>query len=231
MYKAIAPLGISDEIVYIDPLSGIKISRYYPDAHIIADDDWESIKAGMKLLRRLHTSDIYVSHNFDIEKKLVRYEDMCRSAGILNQELETKAALQRILETIRSAQEPKSLCHMDCVNINFLKCRDGTIRLLDWEYSGMCHSVADIAMFCVFSGYEPYQYDQLLDWYYNRQPTESERLLCFCYAAAGGMLWYMWALYRQHFGENFGTYSDRMCKTALFFSDYVAQLCNNKFLF
>ena len=50
--------------------------------------------------------------------------------------------------------ETKCLSHIDSVSDNFLFTKDGNIRLIDWEYSGMQDPHIDIAMFCIYAMYD-----------------------------------------------------------------------------
>jgi len=223
VYAAIKPLHVSDELVFLDPESGVKITKYYPNSHVVDDRCEPDLKVCMDILRKLHNSNISVGHSFDIEEKLPDFEMMCRERGcVLPDDLaDVQALVQKPLELIRTSDLPCVLCHVDSANVNFLKCRDGCIRLLDFEYSGMCHAIADIAMFALFSRYSLDGYRQLLRWYLLREPTESEWRLCISYASAGGLLWFFWAVFRESFGENFLDYTHAMYQSAKDLSLFV----------
>jgi len=223
VYAAIKPLNLSDEPVFFDPENGVKITKYYPDSHVVDDQCEPDLKICMDILRELHNSNVSVGHFFNIEEKLSDFEMMCRENGcVLPDDLEdVRALVQKPLEVIRSSGFPCVLCHVDCANVNFLKCRGGRIRLLDFEYSGMCHAIADIAMFALFSRYSLDGYRQLLRWYFMREPAESEWRLCISYASAASLLWFFWAVFRVSFGENFLDYTRAMYQSAKYLSPFV----------
>ena len=51
VYNVIAPLGISEEVHYFDPMSGIKISSYLKGTHTCHSDDWEEDDAECWILK------------------------------------------------------------------------------------------------------------------------------------------------------------------------------------
>lgn len=225
VYRVIAPLHLSDEVVFFDAESGIKVCRFYENAQDVPPQDKAAIRRCCQLLGTLHTSGLRVGHSFDIERKLLNYEAMCNEVNCIpfDDYTEVRRRLETALAVIRTAQRPKVLCHVDCASVNFLQLANGQLKLLDWEYSGMCHDVADIAMFCVFDGYAPLQMTEMLGWMYGRPAQKDDVLLCYSYAACGGLLWSIWAEYRQYHGANFGDYAKRNYETAQLFSTLVRE--------
>ncbi|NLY20930.1 MAG: phosphotransferase family protein [Tissierellia bacterium] len=230
-YDAIKDLHISDEIVYINPSTGVKITEFYPNDVVVEQNDWDSIKKSMEILKKLHDAKLEVEHHFNIEEKLFEYYTMCKNSDCLKYHNYNDALdnLSTPLDIIRNSKEPKVLCHIDSANVNFLKLTNGDIKLLDWEYSGMSHGVTDVAMFAIFAEYSENQVLKLLEWYYGRKPNKDEILLCFSYIATAGILWSMWAEYREFHGEDFGDYSqmnfDIGTKYTKIINDYVN--CND----
>jgi len=220
VYKTIGGLGIADEVVCLDPVSGVKVSRFYDNIGHVNMDDWGQISAAMAVLRRLHDAAIQVKHSFDIEEKLERFEALCRRLKCVRfEDYEgTRARLEEPLRYIREQGGARVLCHMDAAHVNFLVGRDGALRLLDWEYAGLCHPLADVAMFGVFGSFSQEQMDKLLALYLGREPSRHEQLLCYSYCACGGLLWSLWAEYRQYLGEDFGAYAMQQYRAA---KDYV----------
>ena len=216
VYKAIASLNISDEVVHLDPVSGVKVSRFYENTGHVSMDDWQQIEDAMTMLRRLHSAALHVKHSFDIEEKLERFEALCERLGCVRFEDygETRRRLEAPLRYIRERGGERVLCHMDAAHVNFLVGTNGALRLLDWEYAGLCHPLADVAMFGVFGSFTQTQTDRLLTLYLGREPTRHERLLCYSYCACGGLLWSLWAEYRQYLGEDFGAYAMQQYRAA-----------------
>lgn len=81
------------------------------------------------------------------------------------------------------------LSHIDSVYDNFLFTKEGDIRLIDWEYAGMQDPHIDIAMFCIYAGYDRKQADALIDLYFEGKCEKMTRLKVYAYMAISGMLW------------------------------------------
>jgi len=226
VYKAIAGLHISDEVVHLDPVSGVKVSRFYENTGHVNMDDWQQIEAAMAMLRRLHGAALQVKHSFDIEEKLERFEALCARLSCVRFEDydETRRRLEAPLRYIREQGGGRVLCHMDAAHVNFLVGTNGALRLLDWEYAGMCHPLADVAMFGVFGSFSEPEMARLLALYLGREATRHEKLLCASYCACGGLLWSLWAEYRQFLGEDFGAYAMAQYRAAKDYAKIFARL-------
>ena len=62
--------------------------------------------------------------------------------------------MNELLDRLDALQRPKVLSHIDSVADNFLFLPDGSVRLIDWEYSGMCDPLIDISMCAIYSYYD-----------------------------------------------------------------------------
>ena len=111
------------------------------------------------------------------------------------------------MDRLDSLQRPKVLSHIDSNVDNFLFQPDGTVRLIDWEYSGMCDPLIDISMCAIYSYYNEEEMDRLTELYLGRMASDEERLVVYAYAALGGFLWSLWAVYKSALGEEFGEYT------------------------
>ncbi len=72
----------------------------------------------------------------------------------------------------------------------------------------------DVAMCAIYSYYDDKQMEHLLELYLNRKPAEEEYFAAFAYAALGGFLWSLWAVYKSVLGEEFGEYTIIMYRYA-----------------
>jgi thiamine kinase-like enzyme len=118
---------------------------------------------------------------------------------------------------------PSTLCHIDCNPDNFIRLPDNSLRLIDWEYAGMCDPVIDIGMYAIYSNYTRAQAETLLEIYLRRKPLAHEITLLYAYIALGGFLWALWTEYRQSFGVEFGGYGLRMYQYAKdFYAHFIA---------
>ena len=88
------------------------------------------------------------------------------------------------------------------------------MKLVDWEYAGMCDPVIDISMFAIYSYFDNEQLEKIMRFYFEREPTFEERLRIYIYVALGGFLWALWAEYKQALGVTFGDYTLKMYRYA-----------------
>jgi len=97
---------------------------------------------------------------------------------------------------------------------NFLVLESGEIKLLDWEYAGMCDPVVDISMCAIYSYYGEEEMEKLLCLYLQREPEKDELFALYANAALGGFLWSLWAVYKSVLGDEFGEYTIIMYRYA-----------------
>lgn len=64
-------------------------------------------------------------------------------------------------------------CHNDALYENFIKAKDGTIYLIDWEYSGMNDPMADFAALFIEADFTKENQDYILDKYFNGNIPEN----------------------------------------------------------
>ena len=82
------------------------------------------------------------------------------------------------------------------------------LQLIDWEYAAMQDPHVDIAMFCIYSMYREKKYiDQLIDIYFQKKCSFTDRVKIYCYIAMCGLLWSNWCEYKRQLGVEFGEYS------------------------
>ena len=68
VYDTVASLGITEEVLYMNPDTGYKIARYYENARNAAADNWKDMEICMGIVRKLHQSGLTVDHSFDIRE-------------------------------------------------------------------------------------------------------------------------------------------------------------------
>ena len=76
VYRAIAPLKISETVHYFDPVTGIKIASYLTDAHVCDSGNWEEVTKCIAALREFHSNRLHVAHSFDLWERLDFYESL-----------------------------------------------------------------------------------------------------------------------------------------------------------
>ena len=208
-YQAVKPLDVTEHIVYFDGASGYKIAEYYEGARNADPKNRKEMAACMALLRRLHGSGITVAHHFDLRERIDFYEKLCchHEELLFEDYSEVRKKMNLLLDQLAVLNRPCCLSHIDSVADNFLFLPDGSLRLIDWEYAAMHDPLIDIAMCSIYSYYSEEELDQLLETYLERKPDTEERFATYAYAALGGFLWCLWAVFKAKEGVEFGDYT------------------------
>lgn len=216
VYKAVTPLGITEHILYFDGKTGYKIAQYYEGARNADAKNPEEMAACMEMLRKLHHSDVTVPHTFRIRERIDFYEQICRGHEkmLFEDYPAVRARMNELMDRLDTLERPCCLSHIDSVADNFLFLPDGSLRLIDWEYAGMCDPLIDIAMCSIYSYYSQEELDHLLEEYLQHTPSDEERFVTYAYAALGGFLWALWAVFKSMEGREFGDYTIVMYRYA-----------------
>lgn len=219
VYQAIREKNICDNIAYISPDNGYKITEYLADARVCNPEKAEDVRRCMQRLREFHELRLTVAHTFDIFGQIEFYESLWNGApSIYKDYRQTKENVFSLRGYIDAHVQERVLTHIDAVPDNFLfvKRDDGSeeIRLIDWEYAGMQDPHVDIAMFCIYALYDRRQVDETIAAYFPGGCSEAVRLKIYCYIAACGLLWSNWCEYKWTLGVEFGEYSLRQYRYA-----------------
>ncbi len=230
VYRAVQPLGITEELVYFDPESGYKISRYYAEARNADFSNPAERESCMAMLKKLHNSGIQLGHAFDIRERLSYYESLCLETGhgiSFEDYPEIREKAGEVLRWFSGLTRPRTICHIDSVKDNFIFTEAG-LRMIDWEYCGMADPLIDIAMAAIYSYMSFEEARELLATYLTAPCTDVEGnavgagvadggegidllyLIVVAYMGLGGLLWALWSDYKISLGENFGDYTLRM---------------------
>ena len=215
-YDAVTPLGITEHILYFDGKTGYKIAKYYDGARNADARNPEDMASCMEMLRKLHSSGVTVPHKFNIRERIDFYERICKGhEELLFEDYKTvRSWMNELMDKLESLDRPCCLSHIDSVADNFLFLPDGTLKLIDWEYAGMCDPLIDIAMCSIYSYYDEEELDNLLAVYLQHTPSDEERFVTYAYAALGGFLWALWAVFKSMEGREFGEYTIVMYRYA-----------------
>lgn len=216
VYDALHGMDITEKVVYLDGETGYKIAEFYEGAHNADAENEEEIKKCMNLVRKFHGSGLTVDHSFDLKERIEFYEKLCKAHGdVLFEDYSVvRQQMSELLEKLEGLGHKKVLSHLDTVVDNFLMLPNGEVRLIDWEYAGMCDPLVDIAMCAIYSYYNEEQTDRLMEIYFERTPTTEERFTVYAHMALGGFLWSLWAIYKAALGEEFGEYTIIMYRYA-----------------
>lgn len=227
VYQTIAGRRICDEIAYINPENGYKITEYLEGARVCDAEKEEDLQKCMKKLREFHGQKLRVDHSFDLFGQMEYYESLWEGTPSAYKDYEkTKAHVLQLKDYIEANAGERVLTHIDAVPDNFLFVEENgkeEIRLIDWEYAGMQDPHVDIAMFCIYSLYKKEQVDHLIDLYFEGNCDDRTRIKIYCYIAVCGLLWSNWCEYKRNLGVEFGEYSLRQYRYAKDYYKIVQQ--------
>ena len=227
VYQTIAGRKICDEIAYINPENGYKITEYLEGARVCDAENEEDLQKCMKKLREFHGQKLRVDHSFDLFGQMEYYESLWEGTPSAYKDYEkTKDHVLQLKDYIEENAGEQVLTHIDAVPDNFLFVQENgkeEIRLIDWEYAGMQDPHVDIAMFCIYSLYKKEQVDHLIDLYFEGNCDAKTRIKIYCYIAVCGLLWSNWCEYKRKLGVEFGEYSLRQYRYAKDYYKIVQQ--------
>ena len=207
VYQALENRQICDDVLYMNPDNGYKITAYLEDATNCDAENWNEVEACITKLREFHELNLTVGHRFDIFGQIDFYESLWNGEKSYFKDYEkTKTAIFELKKWIDTLEKKETLVHIDAVPDNFLFTNEG-IRIIDWEYAGMQDPHVDIAMFCIYSLYSRNQVDHLIDLYFKGEVSPVIRTKIYAYIASAGLLWSNWCEYKRSLGIDFGEYS------------------------
>ena len=248
VYRAISGRGLCDDPVYIDPVTGYKITRYLEGVRVCDAESISDLRRCMKKLRSFHEMKIEVGHVFDIFGQTEFYENLRGGQPSVYRDYErTKERVLSLKPFIDKYASAPVLTHIDAVPDNFLFYKDAEgreqLQLTDWEYAGMQDPHVDIAMFCIYSMYDKSCVDRLIGLYWDPdraieaediRTAKAQHVLdgvplqtvakIYAYIAACGLLWSNWCEYKLLLGVEFGEYSLRQYRYAKDYYRYTREL-------
>lgn len=222
-YETLAPLIVTDELVSLDEKTGIRITRYFEGARVADPFHDPDLRLAMEMIRRVHDRRIQVDYAFAMRARIDHWEQVLRTMGLLHfRDIDQqREKVDRLLEKMDQLAVEEVLCHGDYLYANLLFLKNGGLRLIDWEYSGMADPLMDVAMFGIFSYFDRDRLDLSLTYYLGRQAREEETYRLYLYAALAGYMWSMWGLLKQAHGFDLAEYPMKMYR---YLKDYYRLL-------
>lgn len=209
--SAASKLGINPEIRYFNSENGIKLTDFIENAETLnaaTVQRHENMRKIADIYKQLHNSHIRLRNEFNIFHEIEKYDMLMARTGAkmysgwenVRQEVMN---LEHHLNKLGVDLKP---CHNDALYENFIKATDGTIFLIDWEYSGMNDPMADFAALFIEAGFEKENEDYILDKYFNGSIPPNAREKILCYQILWDYLWAQWTVIKEAKGDDFGTY-------------------------
>jgi thiamine kinase-like enzyme len=201
-YTALKPLGVSDEVVYLDG-GGIKIARFIEGKNLGYGRQGQ--EEAIALLRKVHENAPSIPYSYDIFRNIDGYAAFCKRPDSPN--LQILKGYQKKLDAIRVKLDSMSitpvLCHGDaCVNGNILRLKDGSMKIIDWECAGMADPLLDIALAAVHQGFDKVDPFTSAERYLRRKPDSDELYRLKAYVTMGAFELAVWQI-NEYSGDEF----------------------------
>ena len=204
-------MGINPPIRYFNAKTGIKLADFVKNAETLNGATIQrpsSMKKIVKIFQTLHHSHVRFGNEFNVFNEIRNYERLLEECnGTMYEGYEDhREKVLRLEDYLNKLGVSIKPCHNDLVAENFLKAEDGTIYLIDWEYSGMNDPMWDIAALFLENNFSEENQDYFLSHYFNGKEPENARKKIFVYQILMDWLWSLWTVIKEAQGDDFGTY-------------------------
>lgn len=224
--RAAAAAGVSPQMLYCDPATGLMVTRFIAGAATMTPEGFRSragspARAGAAF-RKLHQSGAEFPFRFELFAMIDDYLSILSTKDVTLPQgyHETVAHAADLRGLIAAQNAPLVACHCDPLCENFLD--DGeAMWIVDWEYSGMNDPMWDLGDLSVEAGFDADQEDAMLTAYFNGPPRAEDRARMVVYKAMCDLLWTLWGLIQLANGneaDDFQAYSDgrfARCRTEM----------------
>ncbi|RRD92128.1 hypothetical protein EII17_14360 [Clostridiales bacterium COT073_COT-073] len=204
VYENLRAKDITDRVIYFEPESGIKITAYEEDSHILDFfRDKEQLKKAVAALKQVHQSGIVVEEEFALTS--------CRRYEQLNQDNPeffpgyywAKAQMIELMQYLSEQGVKPTFCYCDFVMENILCLKDGNVRLIDWEYSAMGEAMADLAVFITTARLGETELKELAELYFGGPLSRLQQIQVYVGMVIAAVTWGAWAKHKEYEGYYF----------------------------
>lgn len=204
-------LGVNPTIRYFNAKTGVKLADFIENAETLnaaTIQRHDNMKKIAKIYQAVHGAHIRLKNEFNIFQEIEKYDILISKAGAKMYEGWKKVrpqvmALESHLNELGVELCP---CHNDALYENFIKAADGTLYLIDWEYSGMNDPMADFAALFLEAGFTNENQDYMLMKYFDGDIPTNVYQKILCYQILWDYLWAQWTVIKEAKGDDFGTY-------------------------
>lgn len=227
--------GVSPEVTFVDPSSGLMVTRFVDGATTMTPEAFRSragspARAGA-VFARLHGSGAVFPFRFDL---FAMIDDYLRVLAPMDVALppgyhDVVAEAQTLRAVLARAEAPLVACHCDPLCENFLD-TGRRMWVVDWEYSGMNDPMWDLGDLSVEAGMDEAQEDEMLTAYFGHEARAADRGRMVIHKAMCDLLWTLWGLIQLGHGnpaDDFRAYADTRfarCKALMASPDFARQV-------
>ena len=204
-------LGVNPTIRYFNAKTGVKLADFIENAETLnaaTIQRHDNMKKIAKIYQTVHGAHIRLKNEFNIFQEIEKYDVLIEKAGAKMYEgwEEVRPQVMALENYLNELGVELCPCHNDALYENFIKSTDGTIYLIDWEYSGMNDPMADFAALFLEAGFTSENQDYILMKYFDGDIPNNISQKILCYQILWDYLWAQWTVIKEAKGDDFGTY-------------------------
>lgn len=232
---AAAAAGVSPEVLFVDPPTGVMVTRYIAGTVTMTPEAFRTrpgapARAG-RAFRLLHDSGAVFPTRFELFGMIGGYLKLLSSKDVTLPDgyHDVVAEAEGIRLALDRHPLPQVACHCDPLCENFLDTGE-RMWIVDWEYSGMNDPMWDLGDLSVEGGFGAEQDEEMLAAYFGGPVPDRDRARMVIYKAMCDLLWTLWGLIQLASGnpaDDFRAYADRRfdrCKALMATPDFARQL-------
>ena len=225
--SSVGAMGIAPEIYYFNTASGGLISEFipYPTMH---PEDFihrsEVLQAAARSLFAVHNSKARFKGRFDPIEAIRGYLQILEQNNFKEKYEGFYDALKKLNEIEKVYQNHPPIlvpCHNDVLAENFLF-DDTTMRVIDWEYSGMNDAYYDVACVIVENPLDETKEAEFLRYYINGEPDDVQLAKVLINKFLVTFHWSLWSLVQICAGKDYDFYWEYGRYRSEFFNRYLA---------
>ncbi|WP_223315519.1 choline kinase family protein [Clostridium botulinum] len=203
---------VDESFLFIDDVKGIKISNFLGNGEMLNPNSakrFESMKMVIKLLKKLHNSDIEFNNVFNPFDMIDKYENILveKNGKFFEDYHYFKKEIFNYKNTLINSNIKLVPCHNDTVPENFIL-NNGKLNLIDWEYSGMNDYVWDLAAHILECEFSDKEENKFLSLYFSNEVISDDIIFRInLYKVMQDFLWSIWSNIKIVHGEDLKEYS------------------------
>ncbi len=200
LYARLRHENITDIICYFDPDTGVRVTEYWPDCHVVDTSDESELRGAMALLRRFHGLRLRgEKRNTALDRLTYYIQCVERVDGNEFYPRDFWNVRETVIAACSKLYEDESrfqVVHGDSLPHNFLFPAGRTPALIDWEYAAVSVPMEDLGDFCHDGELDEAACVKLLGMYLDREPTAGECRELFGFCAAVAIMWGAWSVFK-----------------------------------
>jgi len=203
IYSLLKDYGIGDQLVYFNARDGYKLTEYLENSRHMDVSSQEDMRMFLREVRGLHELKLKCTVEYDFFKSIQKYEALRRLPSRFSDYAQVRERVFALRDFTEHNQNEYVMIHNDLSSENCLFVKDGDEEkcvLIDFEYAAMQNPMADIAYFCVFSGFSEEMVDHVIDCYFDFDVPTGKRSQVYAYIAYNGLIHSNWLEYRLSLG-------------------------------